>query len=919
MKLKRLTTLLTALSFIGQTFILSGCVGNQNNNPNDNANLAPKQASANLKDATASLDDHRLWGNLTAFDDKYIDYSNLDLAIDNNSNNDLEIVGCEDDSGYSTESPTLLTVEAHQAAARTPKFDTKWSAYADSDGRILDPSHIEDNKIETVTEGVGTVEKMTTCYYRVYHPEAGDFLYFKLNVQNETLPTTGRNTTGQPDNDMQKVANSDVGKALKTGQLSLTQLTDQMPWANQKDAQLSLDDYTDIRIVSGVQNTINKVNQIRIANKPFYFSNNSDMTPEQEEILDEYRDMGIDFETYKDVQAFHNMQPDFKFSNGKIYVELNHWSKNKEVRILLDLSDPNDAELFQLQTNSKLISNENILDSIELSNSYENDHSGQAPQTAEEVLEEETGSEAEMTGELDSSAGTSIGEEEAIKDVPINVLKDRPDFTGNPVVDKNIEEAMSRTGGAPEIAEAMMTERVIAGVSLVTVAALTLWQLVSLIQNDSDGASTDYKGNHTTKINMVTLDVPSDADVASWNAAHPDKPIAANTKASPPNPDDANGGNNATSQSMRFTFKDATYDQQIGTAISLSSITTPWRRQGAQTEDPFLGKLHYGDVHPNSGNVGDAVVNMTVSDIANVTPIKDAEYAYNSQNMANLGLSSLAQDLRYAAPVYNMQKIVNVRNNRLMYGSGMNGGLYNSSKGLVKINGIEGIVLNKGQQTTLNVQIPASSAKNGLSYGAGFGANLIEEDSSGSSTHTPVKSDLFMLNGKNDDNTVPYFYNKFNCSFPTKVGDSCPFTMMVGGYDNKKHMEKLYLADGNSKTSAIPVYVNYNLVSDPVSSSITQGVGDQSFVITLKNFSSSDYKTINVSGLPDGAILDTTRSTCGTGLKSNETCSLVYDASQVGTGSYDMIVYGSDGVHTEVPSADSADANSYSLTVQGGF
>ena len=140
--------------------------------------------------------------------------------------------------------------------------------------------------------------------------------------------------------------------------------------------------------------------------------------------------------------------------------------------------------------------------------------------------------------------------------------------------------------------------------------------------------------------------------------------------------------------------------------------------------------------------------------------------------------------------------------------------------------------------------------------------------------------------------------------------------------DGKKHLQNLYLADGNSKTAMIPVYVNYNLVSEPQSQELSNG-DNTPVKILVKNFSSAAYDRIIVSGLPSTAILLANSDglpSCSASLGSQQSCELSYDLSGVDSGSYSMVIYGAkNGDMSEIPSADAANANGFSLTIDGGF
>ena len=248
MKLKRLTCLITILAFSGQTLLLSGCAEGAGGASATGSNANPPVGGEE------NLNDHRLWTNITGYDNTSKG-SQLDLSFNNNSSNDLELVGCDNDptikNNLESNIPGLF------AAQRTKKFDSKWSAYANSTGSILDAKHIPDNNLSFN----GSSSRNYNCYYRIFHPEAGAFLYVKLNAQEVKLATHGAGTVGQPNIDMKALADSSMGAAVKGGDLKLSDLSKPLDWSSQKNAEFSLVGYTDKVIRSGYSRRFDKINQ----------------------------------------------------------------------------------------------------------------------------------------------------------------------------------------------------------------------------------------------------------------------------------------------------------------------------------------------------------------------------------------------------------------------------------------------------------------------------------------------------------------------------------------------------------------------------------------------------------------------------------------------------------------------------------
>ena len=923
MKLKRLTCLITILAFSGQTLLLSGCAEGAGGASATGSNANPPVGGEE------NLNDHRLWTNITGYDNTSKG-SQLDLSFNNNSSNDLELVGCDNDptikNNLESNIPGLF------AAQRTKKFDSKWSAYANSTGSILDAKHIPDNNLSFN----GSSSRNYNCYYRIFHPEAGAFLYVKLNAQEVKLATHGAGTVGQPNIDMKALADSSMGAAVKGGDLKLSDLSKPLDWSSQKNAQMSLINYTDKKIYSGVNNQLDVINQnLMILNATSNNLERVEFDPNfywltqihtKEKLLGQLGDVfgcyGQDAENLvKDLESlrYRVTQKDWEFSIKNLSGQ-----KIPLRESTFYVQNPDDFK--KLPEVIKATRVPKFPDAKELALSYEQS-AGIAPRNVADIIEQTSYADAEFVAginqtfsiETQSLQGSSLREIQAEIDSGSSRVGTIVASQGEDLAGAVAERATATEMGA--VAAAGIAAGVVFG-------SLAVGEGIQQLVNYFSGSGTNGKGNSHSTMAMLSLDAPSGDEVAKWNASHDEShQLEDNTRVTSSNPDDAHGGNNSLSQSMRFTFKDPSIDQQIGNVVSLNNISSPWIR-GYSKEDPFVG-----DVSETSAHQTDAVVGVSVNELNNVSPVKDAAYAYNNQRLANIGIAGLGQDLRFDAPSYSVQKVVNTKTNSTIYKAGTSQGLLGSRNGMLRINGIDGLVINSGEQTTMNVQIPASSLSRlkgmvksdagALNYGQGLGASLVSQEESGAMPITPVKSDMFLSQSKNESSVQPFFYNKFSCSYPLRVGDNCAFTMMVGGtMDGKKHLQNLYLADGNSKTAMIPVYVNYNLVSEPQSQELSNG-DNTPVKILVKNFSSAAYDRIIVSGLPSTAILLANSDglpSCSASLGSQQSCELSYDLSGVDSGSYSMVIYGAkNGDMSEIPSADAANANGFSLTIDGGF
>jgi hypothetical protein len=144
--------------------------------------------------------------------------------------------------------------------------------------------------------------------------------------------------------------------------------------------------------------------------------------------------------------------------------------------------------------------------------------------------------------------------------------------------------------------------------------------------------------------------------------------------------------------------------------------------------------------------------------------------------------------------------------------------------------------------------------------------------------------------------------------------------LSIGGNTQQRSNGMLYIADANSKTTVIPVYLNARLVAEPFKFVQNQGsLGDN--YLTIKNFGSEDYAKLNIVGLPNGVKIKST--TCSGTLKAGQQCSYDLDLSQVQQGNYAVTITGLSNAAltrklTDVPVA-AADQETISINIAGGW
>jgi hypothetical protein len=402
-------------------------------------------------------------------------------------------------------------------------------------------------------------------------------------------------------------------------------------------------------------------------------------------------------------------------------------------------------------------------------------------------------------------------------------------------------------------------------------------------------------GAFDTTVNHLYFASIDAAEANQWNRNHDaNHQIQANTKLTVLT-------NSSIHQKARFTYNDSSHDQQFAVDIDLSSLSTPWVRQDSSYKsDPFLGCIAKQDCSPaNPTHKGDAVIQMDITD-NNFLLTKDLDYVYDQVQAQQVGLSEFESDNRLPAPTCQLSSVVNSQNHQVVYSSACNdnNNIYaqvGQPNRLLSSGGVDGIGLMPGQQYTLDV-VEASTkqqtqpAESTPVYGGGFAAVYVGEEESGATTYLPIHSDGLKAILDSKHTVPPYFYSKFGCAYPNPVGKHCSLTLSIGGNTNGQRTNgMLYIADANSQTTAISVYLNARLVAEPFNFVLNQGnAGD--YYLRIKNFGKEDYAQLTLTSFPPGTKIKS--KTCNSELKSMQQCKYDLDLSQVPEGNYSMTITG---------------------------
>ena len=186
----------TKLPLLISTIMLAGCIGKENSTvPVSLRNLdkvKQKQVMNYLNEHNIKLsansdgmNDNDIAANIPRVD-AVDEPSNLYTYIDNSSDYDISLVGC-DASDY-MENHLESQILSNSYAPRTTNYNQKWKQYDDGNG-ILDPDHKTDNYIHFNNTPTG--DNIVKCYYKADISETGidHPMYFAIKHHFYTYKT----------------------------------------------------------------------------------------------------------------------------------------------------------------------------------------------------------------------------------------------------------------------------------------------------------------------------------------------------------------------------------------------------------------------------------------------------------------------------------------------------------------------------------------------------------------------------------------------------------------------------------------------------------------------------------------------------------------------------------------------------------
>ena len=397
----------------------------------------------------------------------------------------------------------------------------------------------------------------------------------------------------------------------------------------------------------------------------------------------------------------------------------------------------------------------------------------------------------------------------------------------------------------------------------------------------------EQQGFGTTGLAKLYFDEVTPQEVQQWNIANPKNQINNNTKVSK-----LIDGPNHHYYQINFKQNLGFNTQQVLT-LSASVATEPfYRPELIDGKDPYLGIL-------NSNNKHDAVVNLSFSS-NNIN--KNKNDTDDRLNRALIGFGELHGSL-LPQPTVNYIEMTNSKTGQKLQSKA------NGSNN-IQLGNIKGLAFNTGQIIKMQVTLPKAESLKQMGssndlLGSGFGAKFIEESSTGSMLIDEINSSDYeklvtKLYTESPELTRPYLYSEYTCDYPTKVGDTCELKMHLGGMDNDKHLGKIYIADGASRTTAIPVYLNYHLlgsyfelnVSDKTSPykidiMNTHNEAYTKMTLEYKSVDDDSYKSV-----PMDMLAKDTTCNLDSGLQPRAQCSIYFDFSKLDSDSYQFRING---------------------------
>ncbi len=876
-----------------QLFTLVGCNsgsnGNNENNIGGSLSIPHSQTARVVKYSNKLLgdpnDDDDLWVNITQ-DDASDEPGYLSIVANNTSKYNLKFIGCDDKNWIS--SSQMRDIPSGYRFPRTKNYDPKWKFMDGGDG-IYDKSYIS-NGLSNSLHFSGTPKysdgEDVNCYYSAYVPENNQSLYVKLvnHIYNACSDVETGCSLDKPHTDFNTTKDSNILQdAFQATPVDI--LAGYGSWVAfaKRVPGVEISSFVQEQIDSRMNSAINDLNLLYMEYKETY------LKPELVSLREQrYNNFKLTAEKYgfdvMDDAHFAQYMP----KPGAVSVNVfNYIPEQDKVVIAWQEFDMRGVVKKEFtspaseNTPLKVKANDfNVKSEMNRLAIQDNDTEAMQKLFARGKYSE--GEFVDSKFNQDGELGQALDLSE-IEEVPLELDLSSVALSG--------------------------------GVDLAFVAFQWF-----VLQTWMDGLSSPPAiGNFNTSLNHLSFQPITQDDAINWNASHDkDHQILANTNVTYIT-------KNSVFHLARFNFTDPNLDDQLNLQIGLSALTTPWLRYDENDnprnmQDPYLGFV--GD---SSDHKMDAVVELTISD-NNLSPTKDLDNEYNQSQIDYMGLSNLIPDLNLPAPEYTLSNIKNRKNGNIVFQGGE--GIKSNLKG----GAFDGaLALNNNQEANLTVFLPSNiNSKQTLINGGGFSVRYVDNpaDTSLESQITNpliIKSDELRSSFDSLESATPhYLYAKFNCKFPNPVGIKCPLSLSLGGYSDSANQAirskgKLYISDLNSHTTAIPVYLNYNLISEPQAFTYTQGTPGV-YRLSLMNAGLERYVSVQINGLPQGTKI--VSNSCNNGLSKGEQCQVDLDFSNVTTnGNYIATLTGIRNNYqgSTISGVSSLDTEQLTINVTGGW
>ena len=861
-------TSLLLICFIGQ--ILAGCNSGSNiaaSTKYQTTSLNKQQGigvANNLSEAFDEMNsDQNVWANVTLSDIPV--NSQVSFLSYNHSNYPIQLVGCEspDDlkkRGINTNNLTDLNNPE-------PKMiDTSLKFIAQGFPEVTpDPLHVQDNRIEfNRTSGSGSFR----CYYSVYMPEVGDSMY--IAIENNYYVAQTSKSLGYMLDGPQK-ENAKIPDWIKHTISVIAGIGSGLSIAyymNKRRIQ-NIGDLSQLAYEQ-TQKSMLKIAEEQTAILKKYPGTTKYARIQRKYVTDFYNDMQIS--KNRIIQVHNNMSEALEkgLKGNEDFIGVHFNPDENQLEFILE----DDEGMRRLSTQIFDANGKLIVETKPFPTKYE----------IEQILTEARVKPSNPQGLLrilkqyDARFDEELYINHIVKHGDMDIV-----FTSTPLL------------------EGLDSSEVIDIAFFSVASVLVSFAFFETILSVFNSVSNEPQGQVTTGMNHVKLVVADENQAKLWNASHDkEHQIKANTTQTT-----IHHGMNGHWDTFSFKANSGN-DMQKSLLISLSPITEPFFRPTIGQDDAYLGNL-------KSDKAYDAVIAVNISS-SNADNDKNQIDDFAKAAASDIGLSGIITG-HIAAPNYKLSKITNTKTNDVLYNdttSSKNNLISSDGWNNIKLGSINGLTINSNQEVSLQVMIPKEGISHGVfggektdKYGIGFVANYIDESGSGAIP-------LMTINGDDFDKTLqkefaespqlamPYLYSKYECTYPTKIGDECGLKMHIGGMDSSKHIGKIYIADGSSRTTAIPVYLNYHLlgsyfelnVSDKTSPykidiMNTHNEAYTKMTLEYKSVDDDSYKSV-----PMDMLAKATTCNLDGGLQPQTQCSIYFDFSKLDSDTYQFRING---------------------------